>query len=1069
MDFTLDGNKVASAAVYMYESLPNKAIHTMSFHIGIDYENPLHIGVLPYLLIGDDSILDYFWREAQFTHRIEDAFSLVIQIEGTRIDELDNEKLLRKVTVTSDVYAMHPSMLNFREVFVEHVTNQIHKAGETEYYRFYVNDYGVVTITRIVVTRIFRTPGGGCKTAFHVAPLPKSFTRDGLYDPEIENNLCFYACVSRHLFGNVNDQIIYDYSRNTRPLYTDFTGLVNFEEIKSYCGQTGTAVTVWEVEEVVNKAYSHQFKKSLVCPGDGGEANILLHRGHYQLILNINITHHLKCKSCMKWRSATSTKHWETCVLCDRCKKKKGKGHRCAEATPRKKKPRSLTVNKRLKTDVYTCDKNVWFADLETFMDGDKMVVYSAALVGIEHLLDYDNSPVDMEQVECEQFYGQQGFNVFCNRILQLKGTVVFYNGSRFDLYFILKWLVERQEPIKTFLRDDKSNRILSLQVRNVRFWDLCLFTMGSLSQACRDLKVPEVYCKKDFDHTLITDWDRVREHRSMVVEYNKYDVVSLGIAYCNFARTIFNLYKFNCIEAISLSNMAYEIWRTHYVNKNYLRKIILPSTEEYSFMRRALFGGRCCPQRMLYVSSQYDGYQAGLISFNQVNDYLVYLDVVSLYPYSCLIGKFPCGRSNWLPPSAFYTFQYYLNELYPTGRRCLSTENELERSFLEVDVDCPTHLLTPFLFCKGGKGELVQNLLPKIKQVYDGNTLIEASRLGYRITRIYSVLQYAELSNTLDQYMTHVFSQKNASAKGSIDYACHKYLMNGLTGKFNQIKRDLEWMVVYDDSIITSCLNEVKKFEWLLDEQSNIKGALVGVESITEPTKPLQYGVNILSSSRILMSLYTDFIGGYTQEANASYYGDTDSMILHSHAYLEARMRVGSEAVFGDDFGKLSEEWKNSKILRAVFIAPKTYILEIVKSDGKRVWHFAAKGIPQSVKEIDVEEYYEKYDFDVEDKVNSLKTVVYTLLDPEYNVISTRSCLNWEFFESMTRGYMVVCSFGTLKRRLADASRGNVCTSIELKYDQFRTINEDSWWLKNKRSCHLTKMTYPKGHILNK
>lgn len=1064
----------------LHTSMPTGSALISSIIIPPDYQTPLSVRLVPELetnvtIDGEESTAN--WLETQIlTMQTEmpvdpdKPIALVIQIEGTRVDDITNDKLLRKLTVTSDVYhtttrdifAHFTTFLAFLSAWIQEL---IEKEGHSQYQRFFTESYGLHSITRLVITRFVKQNGGGCAFAFESLPIPPSFAKHRIASYAVGHNLCFYACLVACLGNNCQDiEKLEKEALDARRLICTSDALVDFDEVILASNYYNINIEIWEITTCTSKKYSHEFIKTFENQkGYSITLYLLLKQAHYYHILNYNLLNHRRCINCMKWRQKSSKKHWDTCQMCPTCHRKKTKNHVCQPSLKRKKSS-TLTHNKKLK-NTYISDKHVWFADLETFTDNERMTVYSSAIVSIDHIKNYESQEIQLADVECAKYYGPGGFNLFCLDILNLQGTVIFYNGSRFDLYFILEWLICHQIPIKKFMRDDKSNRILSIEVQHVRFWDLCLFTMGSLQQACKDLRVPSEYQKKDFDHTLINSWETAHQHKDLVIPYNQYDVIALGIAYYNFSRAIFKLYNFNCIEAITLSNMAYEIWRNQYIPASYLSKVVLPNTDEYNFMRRGLFGGRCCPQRQLFLSSQYENYISGNLNHCDITDYLVYLDVVSLYPYSCIIGRFPVGHAKYLAESEFFQYKYYLNDSLPNNNKCTVLEEAILKSFFEVDVQCPKTLLTPFLFEKGQHGELIQSLQDKTRQVYDGYSLIEASLLGYKIKNIHAILQYSELSNCLHKYMEHAFDQKSKSAKGSIDYACHKYLMNGLTGKFNQIKRDIEWSIIYNDREINESLQQIAKFEWLLDEEGTIKGALIGKHEEREPTKPLQFGVNILSTSRVLMSIYTRHIGGYTDPSKASFYGDTDSMILHSEAYKDAKNRDTSKTIFGDEFGRLSEEWKDGKILRAVFIAPKTYILEILKSDGKLIWHMAAKGIPQPVREIEVDEYYQNHNKECDTGHQDLKTIIYCLFDSNDQLLATRNMLNWDFYYKMAHGGYVICHFGSIKRRIADASRGNIPTSITLLLNQERSINYEKWWLSQKRSYSLQNISYPLGH----
>jgi hypothetical protein len=922
--------------------------------------------------------------------------------------------------------------------------------------------------------------GFGCWGEGTMSTMPSRLRRY-LDDPPSNENNCFFACLwSRYPEEvlSLDSQICrFKNRRDTLRAIRKACGITHMKILSGADLQTASRrlrkrLVIYTIEPTpdVTGRYDRHIQYS--CQYGTLETNsepieLLSYNNHIAIITNLAaLTKMRSCVSCQQWIRNSNTKHWESC-------RSRPPRDLIRKSTPR---GRAVQKDKKLIHSEYTDDDKVWYADLETFTNDSLngvMRVYSSAIVSVKDL----DSTDPLSTVRCDEFYGQGGFDRFMTHIIELEGTIVFYNGSRFDLFFVFSWLIHHQVKIKSYMKEQKGNKIINLEVNKVRFWDLCLFTMGSLHDTCKAFKVPPEYCKKDFDHRKIKSWQDVNTHRAEVVHYNSYDVLALGYATRNFCKTIFRLYQYNPTQAFTLSHMAYGIWTNIYADYRDLRDIHLPDRDQYSFIRKGLYGGRCCPQRAMYVSTQYfegrDEY-GDFRDYQGINDYLVYLDVVSLYPYSAVIAEFPTGEPTWIVGEGS------LGGILRKATHTTLTTQEIayvKTSIAEVDVACPDDLITPFLFARNAKGGLTQNLKPKNRQVYDGATLLEASRLGYRVLKVYRYLKYPKLGNPLRAYMEYAFSQKDASAKGSCEYACHKYLMNGLTGKFSQAMIETNWSIAYDDRRLQKLHEKgtLKRIEWIHSEEdlSDIAIALEVESPTKKPTKPLQLGVSILAHSRVLMSVYTDYLKAYKDPTHASYYGDTDSMIVHANTYNEALARNNSDRYLGDQFGRLSNEYKNCKIVKAVFLSPKTYCIELVDASGKSKWSMRAKGVPQKLKDITVDEYVSKYDHDVPDNLSEeedLKTLTYTLVSKDNEIISSRTVLGMPYYEEvLLYNSRIVVRYGSLKRALHCLHSGNQPSRITLQLGNERTISS-KWWTEGKRSklevdALYCNITYPPGH----
>ncbi len=98
------------------------------------------------------------------------------------------------------------------------------------------------------------------------------------------------------------------------------------------------------------------------------------------------------------------------------------------------------------------------------------------------------------------------------------------------------------------------------------KVFDLYLFVMSSLDKACNDFKIKNK--KSSFDHIKIKNWDDVEKYKSEVLPYLELDVKGLKELFEVFNDMIFDLKQINISDYITLSHMAYEIWK--YVKELY-------------------------------------------------------------------------------------------------------------------------------------------------------------------------------------------------------------------------------------------------------------------------------------------------------------------------------------------------------------------------------------------------------------------------------------------------------------------------------------------------------------------
>lgn len=908
-----------------------------------------------------------------------------------------------------------------------------------------------------------------------------------LLDPVSVNNNCLFACV--HYF-----------------LKADVGNTEDHEKMREQCGiKSGIKIPIKELDGKdmlldVAKYYNiciivYTIKKSDTLESAsfftpyrtvGENMNKILHiaiiRYHFVYILNpFALRDYAKCNNCYDWfnmNNARGKEHLLTCEKCDSCGMRKTATHKCRRPRPAKR-PRLHKKLKKGKDKLKGVDR-VLIADFETWCDTndleDEMKVYAVGYCKakyIENELEGKNSNAK-EGIKITT--GPNALSHFVDILVKFNGIVVFYNGSRFDLWFILRELMKRKIPVTKFVKPD--NKIISLKFNKCEFWDLCLFTSGSLKQLGKDFNIPLKYRKIDFDHN-ITGWEDVEQRKGDIIKYLGKDVACLAVCHLYFIKEMYRIFEgFNIINSMTLSMSAWDIWKQRKIDLENLSLIKLPTRDEYQFLRKALYGGRCGCTRKAFYSKEKDYFENHMkdwtpdqlkYQFNLMSDYLVYVDVVSLYPFASR-NELPIGEP---------VFKRDLSEIVKivTLGPDLRTEEErriLLKSYIQCDVICPKNILIPFVFARYKNDTLDQSLDDKTEQVLDGATIDEAQKLGYFFPNIKRWLYYPRLGPVLKEYMTFCFDEKAKTAKNKgkdcCEYHIYKLYMNGLTGKMNQKAPDVDQSIHYDVEFFEHDMDaEIKKVEYMGDADGKYLGFYVEKKSDRPPSKPLNLGVSILALSRVLMSQYLRELDGYKNMEACWYYHDTDSYVIHSSVYLKNQHK----GVFGDEWGQLKNEFgEKCKIIEAYFLAPKTYALKIwtlndVDGALKEIWHIRCKGIPNKncchgpedfAKAQPITNKYQR-------RTGDLSQTIYSLFTREGKWICSYYVLPFFYFQkaALERCYCV-CHYGSMDKKMVDKQGRGAAVGLQKLY---RSLNYNEWWESGKRSKpdHLFGGSFPKGH----
>lgn len=890
------------------------------------------------------------------------------------------------------------------------------------------------------------------------------------------------------------------------------------------------------------------------------------------------------CSTCNKYvscrKSKDFTSHWNTCARCS-C----GMSYnlltsihpktcqRAMSFVDRQKNKLSEHTEKKLACKIYKSEtkgndndeiltkiveNGVHLADFETFIDKDSdlsnFTVYSAGL-----------------SVNCSKRiqinYGQNAMKEFMDTILKLQGTLFFFYGSKFDCYFILKYCIFNNIPILNEETIMSSNRIISLTIqtgeikRNYKkdgsiqtivtplklvIKDLAMFLPGSLADNCRALGIDVSESKSSFDHNLIKSWSDVYKHQEEVTKYLELDVISLRAIYVAAAKSIRIDHGIYLPNFVSLAQMSYAASTIH-IGEGMLYKIPTlfkdgTPTGFESKIREAYYGGRLVLTQPLWICENFWELVESRQSnshlhenkkynfYNELNDWLIYYDKNSLYPWVMYFEYIPCGHIHHTK-TVDIMFPRYLKELMTEVSHQKTLKYSLEGReegvdnnkqilkligkcdippeafkwkyrILCVDLKCPDDIYIPFVFDRDEKGFNVQHLNEKKNLWITGVELLEAMIIGYEVTQIHEFFYWDKKSNLFRDFIEGTNRRKSQAKKDTPAYLLNKLFANSNSGKWAQKALLTKLYCHIGDSITFERLNEFHAFN-IYDNNGEPKVCFTESENdILSSPYPIQLSVFILAYSRLHMSVFTRLIDGYRNPNHVPLYGDTDSLVIRKSSLSHLSEKCIAEH-FGPHLGQMKDEMPGCKIICQLTLAPKTnmkiFLTEAVPfgpidSQGNKIPKvmneyciFTSKGIPHPRDRYDPfgnyecspeksEEIVEIYNF-LKERKSSKEHFPNVILREPYFIVVNKEDNNYIVVERITFPVLyyvlleeveVLCVFGGMIRNIVkDPSVEEI--GISLDYKQ-RSLSCKNWWKGGNRiitESYPYAITYPQGfHI---
>jgi hypothetical protein len=733
----------------------------------------------------------------------------------------------------------------------------------------------ILYLTRAFITYINKKPrSGGCDTNTH----HKKYNDLKIMSPKSTKNNCLFACI--HHFKN--ERILADNVRKELEIPLDTP--IHVDQLDMIGKHYDLKISLYDMDATLVSTHNNTGKS------------------------NINIMLFIACKGMGHYVLIEGETH-----VCDNCGKYWVKKHKCNLR-------RKLFLNKMsgirnvipalVEKDHEFDDKNMLYFDLETFKpDGtDRIEPYAVSWFSDETYY---------------QEYGKDAWEKFMAFLMIQKDKIVCaYNGAGFDYHFLMNELICKGEKIDNMILSN--NRLMTFKFgENNRCWDICLFTLSSLKDACKSFGVSGENAKTEFDHFKIKSWEDVYKYRHEVEPYVKRDVMGMKEVFDKYSSMLYEVFKVHMTEFVTLSSMSYAIWTTS------LKQILeLPDVEQYRFIRDSLYGGRTYPMKREFTSKHYDEIVNSTSTtelketYKRMDDWIFNADATSLYPTAMVQYEYPLGKATWVDNPA---------DISKIG-------------IYDVDVECNKDLVVPILPMKSENGGISWNLIDR-RGTYTSQDLENALQYGYKITKIHRGLVWESKGDVFSEYIMRCYKIKEENDDNPVLRQIGKILMNALYGKMLERAR-------FEETKLCNSIVDVWDFNknFSMTDVQFIKDKVVVIGmpsndnvSVKRIRKPSQIGTFILAYSRTHM---LKAMSSMCPKLDKHFFTYTDTDSLHIHAsYLPVLEKDGW---LSKGLGQLSDDAKGGKIFREINLAPKLYMYLCLMPDGKIKTCMKSKGIPQ-------------------------------------------------------------------------------------------------------------------------
>jgi DNA polymerase type B, organellar and viral len=588
----------------------------------------------------------------------------------------------------------------------------------------------------------------------------------------------------------------------------------------------------------------------------------------------------------------------------------------------------------------HNLNNNFVTMDIETILDQSKITPYLiCAYNGIKYITSYAQYSFVNGQLVINQ---KELFNSFINQLLTFFNknntlTVYAHNFSSFDGIFLLKHLFAfgKVEPILF------NGKLMSIKIKlniegykgkTIIFKDSYLLLPLSLRNLCSAFNVTEpkgyfpfklkdIFYKgllpkfeywigisyKDFESLIKEYFGIIWNYRDEAIKYCKLDCKCLYDILVNFNNLIFNEFKLNINNSLTLPALAMKIYKSQYMPENTVYQLLGNIEKDI---------------RQSYTGGAVDVY----IPHNRIRSFfsrfltkLFVYDVNSLYPFIMSNTFMPIGK-----PIAF-----------------IGNIRKVEHDafgFFYCKITSPKYLEHPLLQRRIKTSEGIRTIagLGNWEGWVYSAEMDNAIKYGYTF-EIIKGYQFNK-GNIFKDYIEKMYELRLEYPKGHPMNLIAKLLMNSLYGKFG-MKPESTVIEIFD----TANENELELFKDMLDIYGNSLVDYINIDNfyITLRNNVSNYQYNeqedMYHGIDVNIAIASAITGGARMWMSILknnplfklFYSDTDSAVVD---------RPLPDELVGNKLGQFKLE---HVVTKAIFLAPKVYGLvtesgeEIIKIKG--------------------------------------------------------------------------------------------------------------------------------------
>lgn len=468
---------------------------------------------------------------------------------------------------------------------------------------------------------------------------------------------------------------------------------------------------------------------------------------------------------------------------------------------------------------------------------------------------------------------------------------------------------------------------------REIIFGDLINFTTGTLAQ---NLEALGLKAKGTFDYNLINE-NMTGDDLQKLTEYCEWDTMGAYKLYESLRDPLAKL-GLDINELFTLSQGAFKLLKKTW------HKTMMEDFRQPKFLddigRKASIGGRTEVFKHFFKSDQYDAVKDGSVQYDELDDYLKYLDVVSLYPSAMANNPYPVGKAVQVGYLGWnYIFENVEGDNEYYGKYDYDEPGEL--GIYQCNLRKPKELKYPVTYSKTDHSYNLHDS----SGFYTNIDIDEMLRFGYQV-EIMNGVNWDETSYIFKKYIGEMFERKNNAPKGTPEYSNAKLMINAVFGKTLQNDDHVEYFVIKNKEDLVK-MYKGRELERFTQEWDFTGGEETGYYTYTTPgsiksmtSKMGHIGAFILSYSKRV--IYEQLV------KTDAYYMDTDSLFVH---------RTDAEKIpQGKNLGEFADDLDGGRIIKAIFISKKMYYLEYVMPDGSIKVKSTGKGVQR--KAIKLEHY---------------------------------------------------------------------------------------------------------------